>query len=166
MTAKSSCMTYILLPEELARRHRVYRFRMMMGPTYRADMWATLDADPGISVADLARRTYGSFATASQVKHDWKLLNAAHERVSAENFSEQTPARYPPLPILSHAPQAFMSQLFCEKLPPRADLKRPTPACFLMSASIRRLSDQTPSDGSRMILGRPSDKPQDKPSDE
>ena len=35
----------VLPPRELARRHRAYRARVMIGPTYRADMWAALDED-------------------------------------------------------------------------------------------------------------------------
>ena len=31
-------------PEELAKRHRTYRHRVQIGPTYRADMWALLEA--------------------------------------------------------------------------------------------------------------------------
>jgi hypothetical protein len=64
----------VLQPSELARRHRSYRARIMLGPSYRADMWAAVEADPDISAADLARRTYGSFATAWHVKHDWQVL--------------------------------------------------------------------------------------------
>ena len=60
----------ILTPGELARRHRVYRWRLLVGPSYRADMWAALEAEPGLNAAELARRTYGSFSTAWQVKHD------------------------------------------------------------------------------------------------
>ena len=62
---------------ELARTHRAYRQRIRMGPTYRADMWAALEDDPTLSVAELARRTYGSFATAWQVRSDWELLKAS-----------------------------------------------------------------------------------------
>ena len=47
-----------------------------MGPTYRSDMWAVLEVNPGITAAELARRTYGSFATAWKVKRDWELLHA------------------------------------------------------------------------------------------
>jgi hypothetical protein len=47
----------------------------MIGPTYRADMWAALDTDPDQSAAELARRTYGSFATAWHVRRDFGLLN-------------------------------------------------------------------------------------------
>lgn len=64
----------VLSPMELARRHRAYRSRVLMGPSYRADMWAALEQDPSLSPAVLARRTYGSFATAWQVKHDWQVL--------------------------------------------------------------------------------------------
>ena len=39
-------------------------------------MWAIIELFPELSAADLARKTYGSFATAWKVKHDWKILNA------------------------------------------------------------------------------------------
>ena len=82
----------VLSPDELAKRHRAYRYRVMMGPTYRADMWAAMEDDPSISVAELARRTYGSFATASQVKRDWKLLHAEPELASNLDLSEHAQA--------------------------------------------------------------------------
>ena len=63
-----------LTAAELARRHRTYRHRVLMGPSYRADMWAALELEPTLSPTELARRTYGSFATAWQVKHDRELL--------------------------------------------------------------------------------------------
>jgi hypothetical protein len=66
----------VLSPEELARRHRTYRYRVMMGPSYRADMWAALEGDPSLTVAELARRTYGSFSTAWHVKRDFELLTS------------------------------------------------------------------------------------------
>jgi hypothetical protein len=65
----------VMSPTDLAQQHGAYHYRIMMGPTYRADMWAALDKDPTITTADLARRTYGSFSTAWQVKHDWRLLS-------------------------------------------------------------------------------------------
>lgn len=67
----------VLTPAELARQHRAYHYRVLIGPTYRADMFAALEADPSLTAAELARRTYGSFATAWQVKHDFALLNEA-----------------------------------------------------------------------------------------
>ena len=70
----------VLSTEDLIKRHRTYRNRVMMGPSYRADMWSALDTEPTISAAQLARKTYGSFATASQVKHEWKLLSGIEEK--------------------------------------------------------------------------------------
>lgn len=64
----------VMEPKELAKRHRAFRWRVVMGPSYRADMWAALEAEPGLSAAALARRTYGSFATAWQVKRDAALV--------------------------------------------------------------------------------------------
>jgi hypothetical protein len=64
----------ILTPAALAKRHGTYRCRVLMGPTYRADMWALLDREPSLSASELARRAYGSFATAWQLKHDRDLL--------------------------------------------------------------------------------------------
>lgn len=67
----------VLSPAELARRHDAYRHRILLGPSYRADMWAELDQDPSLSAAELARRAYGSFATAWHVKQDWEVLKKA-----------------------------------------------------------------------------------------
>jgi len=65
----------VLDPATLCRRHRAYRYRVMMGPTYRADMWAALEAEPSLSAAELARRSYGSFATAWQARRDYLLVH-------------------------------------------------------------------------------------------
>jgi hypothetical protein len=67
----------VLQPADLARRHHAYRYRVMMGPSYRADMWAALEEDPVLSTAELARKTYGSFATAWHVRRDFALLSQA-----------------------------------------------------------------------------------------
>ncbi len=67
----------VLTPIELARLHGGYRRRILLGPSYRADMWAELDREPGLSAAELARRAYGSFATAWHVKRDWDVLKMA-----------------------------------------------------------------------------------------
>ena len=64
----------VLEPAELAKRHPAYRQRLIIGPSYRADMWATLEREPATSTAELARRAYGSFATAWQVKRDFGLV--------------------------------------------------------------------------------------------
>jgi hypothetical protein len=67
----------VLAPEELAKRHRAYHRRVMFGPNYRADMWSVLEMAPTLSAAELARRTYGSFATARHVRRDFKLPSSA-----------------------------------------------------------------------------------------
>ena len=66
----------VLTPAQLAKHHRAYHYRVLIGPSYRADMWAALESDPTMTPTELARRTYGSFATAWQVKQDWQLLAA------------------------------------------------------------------------------------------
>lgn len=66
----------ILARHELARIHLPYRYRLIIGPTYRADMWAQLELSPDISVSEIARSCYGSFATAWKVKQEWMVLNA------------------------------------------------------------------------------------------
>ena len=67
----------VFSPAELARRHAAYHHRILLGPSYRADLWAELDRDPTASTAELARRAYASFATAWQVRRDWALLKGA-----------------------------------------------------------------------------------------
>jgi hypothetical protein len=66
-----------LPPAELARSHSAYLWRLAIGPTYRADMWAALERQPDLSAAALARATYGSFATAWQVRRDFAVWRAA-----------------------------------------------------------------------------------------
>lgn len=67
----------IIKPHELAKIHRTYYYRLLIGPTYRADMWAQLDLNPDLSPSELARRCYGSFATAWQVKQEWAVVRQA-----------------------------------------------------------------------------------------
>jgi len=63
----------VLSPAELARRHRTYRCRVIMGPSYRADMWAALELEPHLTSAEIARRAYGSYATAAAVRLGFAL---------------------------------------------------------------------------------------------
>ncbi|MEO6326314.1 MAG: hypothetical protein ABIT01_15075 [Thermoanaerobaculia bacterium] len=65
----------ILSEAELAVRHLAYRYRVLIGPTYRADMWAALEREPSLTAATLAKQTYGSYATAWNVKNDFALLH-------------------------------------------------------------------------------------------
>lgn len=68
----------VLQPAELARSHAAYRWRLVIGPTYRADMWAALERQPELSAAALARAMYGSFATAWQVRRDFAVWRGAN----------------------------------------------------------------------------------------
>jgi len=67
----------VLSRVELARIHAGYRTRVLMGPSWRADVWAALEADPSLTAAEAARRAYCSFATAWQVKRDFEVLREA-----------------------------------------------------------------------------------------
>jgi len=70
----------VLSPDLLVRRHAGYRNRVLMGPSFRADVWTVLEKTPGLSVADVARRASCSFATAWQAVQDFHLLRAATPR--------------------------------------------------------------------------------------
>jgi hypothetical protein len=67
----------VLTPETLARRHAGYRNRLLMGPTWRADVWTVLERTPQLSVAEVARRASCSFATAWRGVHDFRVLHPA-----------------------------------------------------------------------------------------
>lgn len=67
----------IMSPEQVARFHRGYHYRLLIGPTYRADIMAHLEKNPNWSAAELARQCYSSFSTAWQAKQDFDLLNKA-----------------------------------------------------------------------------------------
>lgn len=70
----------ILAPKDVACMHDAYRWRVTIGPTYRADMWAELEKESDLSTSELARKAYGSFATAWKVKKDWNLVRAPESR--------------------------------------------------------------------------------------
>lgn len=65
----------VLSPEALVRRHAGYRNRVLIGPTWRADVWTALEKEPDVSVAEAARRAGCSFATAWQVVQDFRILH-------------------------------------------------------------------------------------------
>lgn len=66
----------ILSPNELAERHSAYKWRIVIGPTYRADMWAFLEKNESCRTNDLAKKCYGSWPTAWAVKNDWQALHS------------------------------------------------------------------------------------------
>ena len=67
----------VLTPEDLVRRHAGYRNRVLMGPSFRADVWTALERAPDLSIAEVARQASCSFATAWQATQDYRLLRAA-----------------------------------------------------------------------------------------
>ncbi|MBI4815909.1 MAG: hypothetical protein HY791_06620 [Deltaproteobacteria bacterium] len=67
----------VLSPEVLVRHHAGYRNRVLMGPSFRADVWTALERAPDLSIADIARKASCSFATAWQAAQDFRLLRAA-----------------------------------------------------------------------------------------
>jgi hypothetical protein len=68
------------------RRNAGYRNRVVMGPTWRADVWTVLEEEPNVSVAEAARRAGCAFATAWQVCQDFRLLHAPQELASADRL--------------------------------------------------------------------------------
>jgi len=72
----------ILGPEDLARKHLAFRYRVLIGPTYRADMMAYLEKHPKASASEVARATYGSFASAWQAKKDFEVMQSVRKKRS------------------------------------------------------------------------------------
>ncbi|MBX7147849.1 hypothetical protein K1X76_02085 [bacterium] len=72
----------ILPPEELAKIHLPYKFRILMGPTYRSDMWALFCQKPQLSAAQVAKDCYGSYPTAFMVKRDFKVLGKINSKIN------------------------------------------------------------------------------------
>lgn len=67
-------------PEILVRHHTGYRNRVIMGPTWRSDVWTVLEKSPELCAADAARSAGCSFATAWQTSRDFAL----HRSISPE----------------------------------------------------------------------------------
>ena len=73
----------VLSPEALVRCHPGYRNRVLLGPTWRADVWTVLEQDPELTIAEVARRASCSFATAWQAARDFRLLRRAGATTTA-----------------------------------------------------------------------------------
>lgn len=67
----------LLSAERLARTHPGYRNRVILGPTWRADVWTILEQNPHLTVAQAARLAGCSFATAWQVLQDHRLVTSS-----------------------------------------------------------------------------------------
>jgi hypothetical protein len=65
----------VLTVEALVKKHAGYRNRVVIGPTWRADVWTVLEQTPEITVAEAARRASCSFATAWQAARDFRVLH-------------------------------------------------------------------------------------------
>ncbi|MDO9181966.1 MAG: hypothetical protein Q7U04_06140 [Bacteriovorax sp.] len=64
----------ILTSKELALRHQDYYYRILIGPSYRADMISKYINNSSLTASQLAKNTYGSFATAWEVMKSINLL--------------------------------------------------------------------------------------------
>jgi hypothetical protein len=64
----------VLSPKELGSRHAGYRNRVLMGPTWRADVWSELIRNPTLTPAEAARQVGCAFSTAWQVVQDFTLF--------------------------------------------------------------------------------------------
>jgi hypothetical protein len=64
----------ILSPEELAKRHLTYRYRIMLGSNTRADLWAALKRDSRLTPAELARTCFCSYKSAYMARRDFDLI--------------------------------------------------------------------------------------------
>jgi hypothetical protein len=71
----------VLSPRDLARHHAGYRNRVLMGPTWRADIWSVLVLNPKLTPAETARQVGCAFSTAWEVVQDF----ASYREVSAAN---------------------------------------------------------------------------------
>ncbi len=58
----------------IAKKHLSYHYRVMMGPSYRADLWALLKMYPNISAYALGKKAHCSYRTAYIAKKDYELL--------------------------------------------------------------------------------------------
>lgn len=64
----------IATPTEMVQLHKDYYYRTLIGPSFRADMVSCFLREKNISASDLARKCYGSFATAYQVIKDMNRI--------------------------------------------------------------------------------------------
>jgi hypothetical protein len=83
----------VLPPETLIRRHAGYRNRVLMGPSFRADVWTAIEQSPELSIADVARRASCSFATAWQAAQDFRLLVGAGENATLKRAPRSSTMR-------------------------------------------------------------------------
>lgn len=61
-------------PEQLARTHRGYALRVMLGSSYRAVLWEQLERDSELTPSAAGRRARSSFSTAWETVRDFRLI--------------------------------------------------------------------------------------------
>jgi len=64
----------VLTPRQLAKTHSYYRYRVMLGSTFRADMWAALSKNANLSASELAWKSFGNYVTARQTKAEYEII--------------------------------------------------------------------------------------------
>jgi hypothetical protein len=67
----------ILEPARLAKINAIYRYRIIIGPSYKADQWALLEKSRTLTPSELAKLSYSSFGSAWETKKDFESLNQA-----------------------------------------------------------------------------------------
>lgn len=63
----------VLSPAKMIDHHLDYRWRLIIGPSFRADMWSQLEQDHSLPAVTLARKSYGSYATAYRAKKEFEI---------------------------------------------------------------------------------------------
>ncbi len=67
----------VLEPATLEKMSMGYRDRVLMGLSWRADVWTVHERGPDVSIADAARRASCSFAAARQAAQDFPSLRSS-----------------------------------------------------------------------------------------
>lgn len=73
----------ILDIKELVKLHLGVYYRVLIGPTYRADCFANLEIKNDSTPSNMARSTYAAFKTAWDTIQDWKKLSYQSRRLIA-----------------------------------------------------------------------------------
>lgn len=63
----------VLSPEKMTNYHLDYKWRLIIGPSFRADMWSQLERDNALTPSSLAKAAYGSYATAHRTKKEFQI---------------------------------------------------------------------------------------------
>lgn len=70
----------IFSAEEVSRSHFQFRYRVMFGPSYRADVWALLRRNPDLTGYRLALLAHCSRPAATRVKHDYEIVKRDYSK--------------------------------------------------------------------------------------